>query len=240
MKTELFRAGTRGHKNHGWLDTHHTFSFANYYDPNRIHFGALRVVNDDIVVGGEGFGTHPHDNMEIISIPLYGALQHADSMGNGSIIKAGEVQVMSAGTGITHSEFNANDDEDVNFFQIWVIPNKRNVKPRYDQQKFDFFAAKNQLVQIVSPDPEDEGLWVHQDTWFYIGWFDKEQTVEYKLKNPGSGIFAMVIEGEFSIAGHQLSRRDGIGITETETITFKSESEDARLLVIEIPLYKDE
>jgi redox-sensitive bicupin YhaK (pirin superfamily) len=238
MKTELFRAGTRGHKNHGWLDTHHTFSFANYYDPERIHFGALRVVNDDIVIGGEGFGTHPHDNMEIISIPLYGALEHRDSMGNGSVIQAGEVQVMSAGTGITHSEFNANEDQDVNFFQIWVIPNKLNVKPRYDQQKFDFFAVKNQLTQIVSPDPKDEGLWVHQDTWFYIGLFDKGQSVEYKLKNAGNGLFAMVIDGKFSVAGIDLAHRDAIGISEADSVTFKSGADDARILLIEVPMYE--
>lgn len=238
MKTELFRAGTRGHKNHGWLDTHHTFSFASYFNPERMNFGALRVVNDDIVIGGEGFGTHPHDNMEIVSIPLYGALEHQDSMGNGSVIEAGEVQVMSAGTGITHSEYNAKDDKDVNFFQIWVIPNKRNVEPRYDQQKFDFFMAKNQLMQIVSPDPNDEGLWVHQDTWFSIGVFDKGKTFEYKMKNPGDGLFVMVIEGEFKVGEQSLARRDALGITETDSVTFQSESEAARILLIEVPMYE--
>ena len=238
MKTELFRAGTRGHKNHGWLDTHHTFSFASYFNTERMNFGALRVVNDDIVIGGEGFGTHPHDNMEIASIPLYGALEHQDSMGNGSVIEAGEVQVMSAGTGITHSEYNAKDDKDVNFFQIWVIPNKRNVEPRYDQQKFDFFMAKNQLMQIVSPDPNDEGLWVHQDTWFSIGVFDKGKTFEYKMKNPGDGLFVMVIEGEFKVGEQSLARRDALGITETDSVTFQSESEAARILLIEVPMYE--
>ena len=238
MKTTFFRAASRGHKNHGWLDTHHTFSFASYYNPERINFGALRVVNDDIVVGVEGFGTHPHDNMEIISITLYGALEHKDRMGNGSVIQAVEVQVMSAGTGITHSEFNANPDKDVNFFQIWVFPNKENVKPRYGQQKFDFFANKNQLTQIVSPDPDDDGLWVHQDTWFYIGILDKGQTIDYQVKKAGNGIFAMVIEGEFTIAGHTLDRRDAVGISETELVTIKSETEEARILLIEVPMYK--
>lgn len=238
MKKELFKEYTRGHKNHGWLDTYHTFSFAGYYNPERINFGALRVVNDDIVIGGEGFGTHPHDNMEIVSIPLYGALQHKDSMGHGSVIEAGEVQIMSAGKGITHSEFNANDNKDLNFFQIWVFPNKENVEPRYGQQKFDFVANKNNLVQIVSPNPDDEGLWVHQDTWFNIGLFDKDKTFEYKMKKDGDGLFAMVIEGEFTVVGEKLLRRDAIGISETESVNIKAESNDARILLIEVPMYK--
>ncbi|MDR2804158.1 MAG: pirin family protein [Dysgonamonadaceae bacterium] len=237
MKTELFYAHTRGHKNHGWLDTRHTFSFANYYNPERIHFGALRVVNDDIVMGGEGFGTHPHDNMEIISIPLSGALQHRDSMGNGSIIRAGEVQVMSAGTGITHSEFNADPEEAVNFFQIWVLPNKQNVNPRYGQQKFDFAANKNQLTQIVSPNPNDEGLWVHQDAWFFIGIYDKGITFDYSFQKTGNGLFAMVIEGEFTLAEQLLKRRDAIGITETDKVAIQAESENARILLIETPMH---
>ncbi|MDR1681928.1 MAG: pirin family protein [Candidatus Symbiothrix sp.] len=237
MKTEIFMAATRGHKNHGWLDTHHSFSFANYYDPNRMHFGALRVVNDDIVIGGEGFGTHPHDNMEIVSIPLYGALQHRDSMGNGSVIRAGEVQVMSAGTGITHSEFNAHPDEAVNFFQIWVFPNEKNVKPRYDQQKFDFEANKNCLTQIVSPSPDNDGLWIHQDTWFSIGYYDKGIDFEYKLHQADNGLFAMVIEGEFTVAGELLKRRDAVGVTEAEIISIRSESANARILLIEVPMF---
>ncbi|MDR0798418.1 MAG: pirin family protein [Dysgonamonadaceae bacterium] len=238
MKTTLFRANTRGHKNHGWLDTHHTFSFANYYDPERIHFGALRVVNDDIVIGGEGFGTHPHDNMEIISIPLYGDLEHRDSMGNGSVIRAGEVQVMSAGTGITHSEFNAHPDKDLNFFQIWVIPNKENVKPRYDQQRFDFIENTDQLMQIVSPNPDDDGLWIHQDAWFHIGTFSKDHSMEYALKKQGDGVFAMVIEGEWSVGGIDLFRRDGLGVWDTDTVTITAKSDNARILLIEIPMYR--
>ena len=238
MKKELFKEHTRGHKNHGWLDTHHTFSFANYYNADRINFGALRVVNDDIVIGGEGFGTHPHDNMEIVSIPIYGALEHKDSIGNGSVIQAGEIQVMSAGTGVTHSEFNANQDEDVNFFQIWVFPNKQNVTPRYGQQKFDFEANKNHLVQIVSPDPQDEGLWVHQDTWFNIGFFDKGKSFEYKMHNPANGLFIMVIEGEFTVEGDKLSRRDAIGLWETNAVKIQPESAEAQILLIEVPMYK--
>jgi redox-sensitive bicupin YhaK (pirin superfamily) len=236
MKTVLYKANTRGHKNHGWLDTHHTFSFAGYRDPERVHFGALRVLNDDIVRGGEGFGTHPHDNMEIVSIPLYGDLQHRDSMGNGSVIRSGEVQVMSAGTGITHSEFNANKDADLNFFQIWVFPNKENVTPRYGQQKFDFLNAKNQLVQIVSPNPDDAGLWIHQDAWFNTGTFDKDYAFEYKLKDKGNGLYIMVIDGDFDVEGQVLSRRDGFGVWDTDSVKISTLSENARILLIEVPI----
>jgi redox-sensitive bicupin YhaK (pirin superfamily) len=236
MKTTIYPADARGHKDHGWLDTHHTFSFANWYNPERMHFGALRVVNDDIVIGGRGFGTHPHDNMEIVSIPLYGDLEHKDSMGNGSVIRHGEVQVMSAGTGITHSEYNANADEPLNFFQIWLFPNKKNVAPRYGQGKFDYVSRKNELVQVVSPNPEDEGLWIHQDAWFHLGAFDKDYAFSYSLQRPNDGVFVMVIEGEFEVAGQKLRKRDAIGITETDSVAIKALSADARLLVIEVPM----
>jgi len=236
MKTVLYKAETRGHKNHGWLDTHHTFSFADYYDPERTQFGALRVINDDIVIAGEGFGTHPHDNMEIISIPLYGDLEHKDSMGNGSVIRSGEVQVMSAGTGITHSEFNASRSHDLNFFQIWVFPNKKNVTPRYGQQKFDFFNAKNELVQIVSPNPDDDGLWIYQDVWFNTGIFDRDYTFDYKLQRNGNGLYVMVIEGEFEVAGQPLYRRDGMGLWDTDLVKIKALSDNARILLIDIPM----
>jgi redox-sensitive bicupin YhaK (pirin superfamily) len=237
MKTVLYKANTRGHKNHGWLDTHHTFSFAGYRDPERVHFGALRVLNDDIVRGGEGFGTHPHDNMEIISIPLYGDLQHRDSMGNGSVIRSGEVQVMSAGTGITHSEFNANPNEDLNFFQIWVFPNEENVTPRYGQQKFDFTNVKNQLIQIVSPNPDDSGLWIYQNAWLNTGTFDKDYAFEYKLKDKGNGLYIMVIDGDFDVEGQALSRRDGFGVWDTESVKISALSENARILLIEVPMF---
>jgi redox-sensitive bicupin YhaK (pirin superfamily) len=236
MKTVLYKADTRGHKNHEWLDTHHTFSFADYYNPERIHFGALRVLNDDIVIAGEGFGTHPHDNMEIISIPLYGDLEHKDSMGNGSVIRSGEVQVMSAGTGITHSEFNASRSHDLNFFQIWIFPNKKNVTPRYGQQKFDFFNAKNELVQIISPNPDDDGLWIYQDVWFNTGIFDRDYTFDYKLQRNGNGLYVMVIEGEFEVEGQPLSRRDGMGLWETDSVKIKALSDNARILLIDIPM----
>ncbi|MBK5720261.1 pirin family protein [Dysgonomonas sp. Marseille-P4677] len=238
MKTTLYRASSRGHANHGWLDSYHTFSFANYYDPNRINFGALRVVNDDIVKGGEGFGTHPHDNMEIISIPLYGDLEHKDSMGHTEVIRSGEVQVMSAGTGITHSEYNSNKDKPVNFFQIWVFPDKNNVEPRYDQRAFDFIQNKNQLVQIVGPvdDKENEGLWIHQSAWFNIGTFEKETQVDYKLKKQGNGVFAMVVEGEFTIDGKKLYRRDALGISDIESIKLTADTDNARILLIDVPM----
>lgn len=236
MKNIIYRASTRGHMFHGWLDTYHTFSFASYYNPERMHFGALRVVNDDIVEGGEGFGKHPHDNMEIVSIPLYGDLEHKDSMGHTSVIRAGEIQVMSAGSGLLHSEYNSNKEKPLNFFQIWVFPKKQNVEPRYDQKKFDFLENKNKLVQIVSPDGEDGSLWLHQDTWFNIGTFDKDSDTEYKLRKKGDGVFAMVIEGEFEVGDEKLHHRDAIGIWETETIKIKSLSENGRILLIEIPM----
>lgn len=236
MKSVLYRASTRGHANHGWLDTHHTFSFANYYNPERINFGALRVVNDDIVEGGEGFGKHPHDNMEIVSIPLYGALQHGDSMGNKGVITAGEVQVMSAGSGVFHSEFNANSDKPVNFFQIWVFSNKKNVEPRYEQKAFDYIHNKNKFVELVSPDGENGSLWVYQDTWFNMGTFDKDREVEYDLKKKRDGLFAMVVEGEFVVGDQKLHRRDAIGLWEIDAIKIKALSDDARILLIEVPM----
>jgi redox-sensitive bicupin YhaK (pirin superfamily) len=237
MKTELFKASTRGHKDHGWLDTHHTFSFAGYFDPKRINFGALRVVNDDIVSGGKGFGTHPHDNMEIISIPLYGDLQHQDSMGHGSVIQHGEVQVMSAGTGITHSEFNANKDIPLNFFQIWIFPNTENVEPRYDQRKFDFVAAKNSLITLVAPKTDNEGLWIHQDAWMKMGMFDKDFSFNCELKKPDDGLFVMVVEGEFEIGDMLLAHRDAVGISEFETVKITAKSDNATILLIEVPMY---
>lgn len=238
MKTTLYRASSRGHANHGWLDSYHTFSFANYYDPNRINFGALRVVNDDIVKGGEGFGTHPHDNMEIVSIPLYGDLEHKDSMGHTEVIHSGEVQVMSAGTGITHSEYNSNENKPVNFFQIWVFPNKKDVEPRYDQRAFEFDHKKNELIQIVGPvnDKENSGLWIHQDAWFNIGTFSKGSQVDYKVKRGGNGVFAMVVEGEFTIGDQKLYHRDAVGISDVEQVKLSADTENARILLIDVPM----
>lgn len=237
MKTNmtLHKASSRGHANHGWLDSYHTFSFANYYNPERIHFGALRVLNDDTVSPGMGFGTHPHDNMEIISIPTFGDLEHKDSMGTVSVIKQGDIQVMSAGTGVTHSEYNKNSDKPVKFFQIWVIPNKENVKPRYDQITLKLEDRKNKLQQIVSPNPDDEGMWIHQDAWFDIGSLDKDTEVTYDLKKSGNGVYAFVIEGDVTVNEQKLSRRDGLEITDTEKLNIKADS-NTEILLMEVPM----
>jgi redox-sensitive bicupin YhaK (pirin superfamily) len=236
MKTILHTSGSRGHANHGWLDTYHTFSFGQYYDPNRVHFGVLRVLNDDTVSGGMGFGKHPHDNMEIISIPLEGDLKHQDSMGNTAVIKQGDIQVMSAGTGIYHSEQNANAGSPVKFLQIWVIPNKKNVTPRYDQITLDAANSKNQLEQIVSPHAEDAGVWIHQDAWFHIGSFDKGIAVEHAQQLQTNGTYFFVLEGSFEINGQILDRRDGLGIEESNTHMIKSLQDGSRLLVMEVPM----
>lgn len=239
MKTILYKSETRGHENHGWLNARHTFSFANYYDPNRIHFGALRVLNDDIIAGGMGFETHPHDNMEIITIPFEGDLEHRDSLGHGGIIKAGDVQVMSAGSGIMHSEANANPDKKVNLFQIWVFPNKKNVTPRYQQKTYDFLNSeshKNVLHQIVTPNQDDNTLWIHQNAWFSMGTFDLGTKISYKLNDPNNGVFAMVIDGTFDVGGVRLNRRDGLGISETNEIEIEALSSNARILFMEIPM----
>lgn len=234
--TVLHKANTRGHANHGWLDSHHTFSFANYYNPDRMHFGALRVLNDDRVDPGMGFGTHPHDNMEIISIPLEGDLEHKDSMGNTTVIKKGDIQVMSAGTGVHHSEYNKNNDKLTKFLQIWVYPNKRNVTPRYDQITLNEADRHNKLQQILSPNPDDEGVWIHQDAWFHLGNFDKDTTVQYDLKKKGNGVYAFVLNGDFIIQGHEVNLRDGLGIWDTESISVKAVSNDAEILLMEVPM----
>ncbi|MDZ4845423.1 MAG: pirin family protein [Chitinophagales bacterium] len=234
--TVLHKADTRGHANHGWLDSHHTFSFASYYNPERMHFGVLRVLNDDSVEAGMGFSTHPHDNMEIISIPFEGDLEHKDSMGNMTIIKNGDVQVMSAGTGIRHSEYNKNKDSTVKFLQIWVFPNKRSVEPRYDQITLNLADRKNKLQQILSPSADDAGVWVHQDAWFHLGTFDKDFSSEYKLRKSGNGVYAFIIKGSFTIEGNALSQRDGLGIWDAEKISIKADSPDAEILLMDVPM----
>ncbi len=236
MKTIFHKAGTRGHANHGWLDSWHTFSFAGYYDPERIHFGALRVLNDDTVSGGMGFGTHPHDNMEIISIPTSGDLEHEDSMGNKQVIRQGDVQVMSAGIGIQHSEKNKHADREVKFFQIWVFPAKKNVEPRYDQQTFTDADKHNKLLTVVSPiGTNDGGVQVHQDAWFSLGKLDKDFSSSYHLHKKGNGIYAFVIEGEVTVGGQRLQRRDGLGITDADQIGILASS-DAEILLMEVPM----
>ncbi len=232
----LHRASSRGHANHGWLDTHHTFSFADYFDPDRVHFGALRVINDDYIAAGMGFGTHPHDNMEIITIPLEGALEHRDSMGNTSVIRHGDIQVMSAGTGIQHSEYNADKFNAVKLFQIWIFPNVLNVTPRYQQISLHVADSRNHLQQILSPKVDDEGVWIHQNAWFYLGKFDKDLELDYELKSTENGIYALVIGGSVEIDGKVLYDRDGLGISETDKISIKSHSQDAELLLMEVPM----
>lgn len=236
MKTIFHKADTRGHADHGWLNAWHSFSFAGYHDPSRTHFGVLRVLNDDTIAGGMGFGAHPHDNMEIITIPLSGQLEHKDSMGNTGIISNGEVQVMSAGTGIQHSEKNKNSKEALKLLQIWLFPNKKNVEPRYDQRAFDLTAAKNSLLNIVSPMGSAEGLNIHQNAWFHLGKLDKGVSLAYELKDKANGVYAFLIDGEATINGEKLNRRDAIGITEAEKLEITADS-DAEILLMELPMY---
>jgi len=237
MKSVLHKANTRGHANHGWLDSHHTFSFANYRNPERMNFGVLRVLNDDVVAGGKGFGRHPHDNMEIISIPLQGDLEHQDSMGNKTVIKQGDVQVMSAGTGVQHSEYNKNKDEEVRFLQIWMFPNKKNVRPRYDQITLDTAKNKNKnnLQQILSPNSDDEGVWAHQNAWFYMGDLEAGCEETYSIKDKNNGVYAFVLEGEVNISGQDLNKRDGYGVWDTDFITIIA-SKDAKVLFMDVPM----
>ena len=236
MNTILHKANTRGHANHGWLDSHHTFSFAGYHDPARVHFGMLRVFNDDIVKGGMGFGQHPHDNMEIISIPLKGSLEHGDNTGGHGIIKSGEVQIMSAGSGIAHSEKNASQKEDVNFLQIWVFPKERNITPRYDQKEFPASDRANKFQTVVSPEKVNgSSLWINQDAWFSLGNLKKGFKADYAIKRKGNGVYAFVIEGDVTINGHQLNKRDGFGVTDVEHISLEADT-DTEVLLMDVPM----
>lgn len=235
MKTVIHRANTRGHADHGWLNSYHTFSFANYYNPERHHFGLLRVLNDDTVAPGMGFGTHPHDNMEIVSIPLSGSLEHKDSMGNKAVIRAGEVQIMSAGTGVSHSEYNHSQDEEVKFLQIWVFPKERNIKPRYDQKSFSEEQKKNRFLTVVSPKQEGEAIWINQDAYFSLGSLEKDVKVDYNIHTSGNGAYIFVLGGEVEVAGERLAKRDGMGISEADKFTVKA-NENAEVLIIEVPM----
>lgn len=237
MKSKIYKAASRGHEQHGWLDAKHTFSFANYYDPDRIHFGALRVLNDDTIEGGKGFGSHPHDNMEIVTIPLKGSLCHQDSLGHQSIIRPGEVQVMSAGTGIIHSEFNAEESTDLNLFQIWILSKHKNVKPRYQKADFDFLTMRNKLNELVSPIDATDGLWIHQDAWISRGVFDQNTHFTYLVKKVNHGVFAMSISGSFNIDDMIIDERDAIAIEDVNTVEFIALSPDADLLLIEVPMH---
>ncbi|KMQ71174.1 pirin family protein [Chryseobacterium koreense] len=235
MKTILHKAATRGFADHGWLKSHHTFSFANYYNPERMNFGVLRVLNDDMVESGMGFGTHPHRDMEIISIPLEGDLEHKDSMGTTAVIRKGEIQVMSAGTGVMHSEYNKNSDEKVKFLQIWVIPNKMNVTPRYDQISIKENAKPNDFQQILSPNEDDEGVWIHQDAWFNLANFDQGVSKEYRIHKKGNGVYVFVLKGGAKIGNQILETRDGFGIWETDSFILEA-TEDAEILLMEVPM----
>jgi redox-sensitive bicupin YhaK (pirin superfamily) len=235
MKTVFHPADSRGSADHGWLKAKHSFSFASFHDPEKVHFGALRVLNDDQVAKGMGFSTHPHDNMEIITIPLSGTVRHKDSMGNEGNIHAGEIQVMSAGTGVLHSEFNPSHTEDLKLFQIWIIPNKRNVEPRYDQFQIDTSKMANHFLQLVSPDKEGEGTWINQDAWIKMAEIEGGNDLTYNVQNQDNGVYFMLVEGKAEIAGESLGNRDAIGVYETDEIVIKA-SEKSKILAIEVPM----
>ena len=236
MKTVLHKADSRGFFNHGWLKTHHTFSFADYYDPERVHFGALRVLNDDTVDPGTGFGVHPHSNMEIVTIPLKGELTHGDSMGHSETIERGMIQVMSAGRGVRHSEMNDNPNRAVEFLQIWVIPERENVEPRYVNAVVADLLHKNEINTIVEPYPgKDNVPWIHQQAWFSIGKLEKDTELTYKFHSPESyGTYVFMLSGTAEVAGIELSKRDGLGVSDTQEITIKAVT-DAHILLIEVP-----
>lgn len=236
MKKIFHPANERGQSDHGWLKANFSFSFANYYNQDKVHFGALRVLNDDIIAGGTGFGTHPHDNMEIVTIPISGALEHRDSMGNIGVIHAGEVQAMSAGSGITHSEYNHSKTEAANTLQIWVFPKERNIKPRYDQKDFSSELQPNKLVTLVSPDTTTGGLWINQDATFSMGDFEKGYEFNYDIKTPGNGVYVFVIDGAADVADTQLNKRDALGVYDISSLTIKTEA-NSRLLFIEVPMF---
>ncbi|MBT8305717.1 MAG: pirin family protein [Maribacter sp.] len=235
MKTVLHKAETRGYADHGWLNSHHSFSFASYQNPERMNFGVLRVLNDDVVSEARGFGTHPHRNMEIISIPLEGDLQHMDNMGNSTVIREGDVQVMSAGTGIQHSEYNKNKDRPVKFLQIWILPNKIDVEPRYDQISLRDIEKKNELYQILSPNPKDQGVWIHQDAWFHLGDFEQGVKSNYSLMNKENGVYVFVLEGKLEINGQLLGKRDACGFWDLSQLDITVLS-PAKILLMEVPM----
>lgn len=235
MKTIYHKASSRGVANHGWLNSHHTFSFANYHDPERMHFGALRVLNDDVVSGDMGFGMHPHKDMEIISIPLEGALEHSDNMGNKGVIRKGEVQVMTAGTGVMHSEKNANTDEPVKFLQIWLFPREMGLSPRYDEVVIADNAKPNDFQQIISPNQADVGAWIQQDAWFHLANFQKGIAKSYSLKMSGNGVYVFVISGVAKVGDQVLEKRDGLGIYQTNSFELEA-LEDSEILLMEVPM----
>ena len=235
MNKVFFSADTRGHADHGWLNANYSFSFGNYFNRDRMNFGALRVLNDDTISPRKGFGNHPHENMEIITIPLKGDLEHKDSMGNSGIINEGEIQVMSAGSGIFHSEFNKNSDKSINLLQLWVLPKRENVEPRYDQCSIQGLRKLNSFYMVLSPHPEDNVMWIHQDAWFHLGDFDKVTSIDYELKREGNGVYIFVIEGNFNVSNQKLNKRDALGVWNTDIIGFKAQP-NSRVLLVEVPM----
>jgi quercetin 2,3-dioxygenase len=236
MKTVYHPASERGHVNFGWLDSHHSFSFGNWHDPEKVHFGALRVLNDDVVKGGKGFDTHPHENMEIISIPLKGAIAHKDSTGTEGIIYSGDVQIMSAGSGIRHSEYNASHYDPVNFLQIWVFPKQQNIKPRHDQKTFDHTVRKGKWQVVVSPKAEEGGVWINQDARMAMTKLEAGKEITFTPAFPGNGVYLFVLEGQVEVDGMMLERRDGLGISEMDQFAIKA-GIDSELLAIEVPMF---
>ncbi len=234
MNTVVHKSDSRGFADHGWLRSRHSFSFAGYYNPEKVHFGALRVLNDDIVAGGKGFGTHPHDNMEIVSIPLYGDLEHKDSTGTGEVIKTGDVQIMSAGSGLRHSEFNHSKEDEVHFLQLWVFPKERDITPRYEQKSFDVEDRMNKFQTVVSPD-DDDALWINQDAYFSLANLDAGTSLTYQVKKPGNGVYFFVLNGEMAIANEALDSRDAVGVSDTDQVDLKARSY-AEVLAIEVPM----
>jgi quercetin 2,3-dioxygenase len=235
MKTTIHLADSRGLADHGWLKSRHTFSFAEYYNPERTRFGLLRVLNDDVVQPGMGFGAHPHDNMEIVSIPLSGALAHKDSMGSEQIINTGDVQIMSAGSGLYHSEYNASKTEPVNFLQIWVFPKLKNIEPRYEQKTYDPAGRKNKLQVVVSPEKDDGALWINQNAYFSLGNLDAGKNVTYNIHHKDNGVYLFMLDGSAGVSGTNLNKRDAIGLEDTEEINIKAIS-DSEILLIEVPM----
>ncbi|MBC7846942.1 MAG: pirin family protein [Flavobacterium sp.] len=232
----LHKAGTRGITNKGWMESRQTFSFGEYHNIKRKHFGVLRVLNDDSLEAGMGFGMHPHDNMEIINILLEGELEHKDNIGNSARIKKGDVQVISAGTGVFHSEYNISQEQPVKFLQIWLYPNQKNVTPRYDQITLKENNSKNRFQQILSPNPEDEGVWIHQQSWFHMGLFNGGLTIEYTIKKEGNGVYVFMINGNAKIGNQVIEKRDGFGIWNTQKLTITIGESEAEILLMEVPM----
>jgi redox-sensitive bicupin YhaK (pirin superfamily) len=234
MKTILHAADRRGHVSFDWLNSHHSFSFGHYHDPEKVHFGMLRVLNDDVITGGSGFGTHPHDNMEIVSIPLYGAIEHKDSTGTNAVINENDVQIMNAGTGIKHSEYNHYKDKETNFLQIWVFPKERNIAPRYDQKTFKPEERINQFQTVVAPD-DDNAVWINQDGWFSLANLRSDFSTTYKIKKEGNGVYVFVLEGNVTVNGQSLFKRDAFGVWDVNELDITAIT-DAEILLIDVPM----